>query len=57
MHFPMMLWKFHDDLMHTCGSQQKWAGGRGGRPDTNEEGGQLIRQRVFKTVLADESGT
>ena len=34
MHFPMMLWKFHDDLMHTCGSQQKWAGGCGGRPDT-----------------------
>ena len=33
MHFPMMLWKFHDDLMHACGSQQKWAGGRGGRPD------------------------
>ena len=36
MHFPMMLWKFHDDLMHTCGSQQKWAGGRGGRPDMRE---------------------
>ena len=32
-----MLWNFHDDLMHTCGSQQKWAGGHGGRSDTEVE--------------------
>ena len=45
MHFPIMLWKFHDDLMHTCGSQQKWSGVRCGRPDT------LLHQEPAKRDL------